>query len=281
MRGSVTGLQFVSKAGLEHLDPKRMTELPSSDVREREVAQIRSQLRDAVMQARNQLLRHHGALLDTVLAQIPYMVDFKAPKLTPPIDVFDILEKRLFHPHPDFYDDDTGHVMDQDFHQGHHALQSAEWALEHDCDDEVVTAAFLHDYGKLINRRKHSWFSAEMMRPYVSERVYFMIQVHFDIGHLLMDREPWFSAPCFAPEANRLDLEERLQWIRNHEWFKGAALVCKAEIEARTPKRCPDVIGDLRKVLGRTFKLPRQGLGYDHSSAAELWKVAIEQCWMT
>jgi hypothetical protein len=274
-------LAYESRAGLEHLDRTAAAAALSDEERDRDVSMIRQRLRDAVMTARNELLRYPGALLDTVLAQIPYMVDFNAPRLKPPIDVFDVLEKRLFYPHPDFYDDDTGHVMDQDFHQGHHALQSAAWALHNDCDDEIITAAFLHDYGKLINRRKHSWFSAEMMKPYVSERVYFMIQVHFDIGHLLMQREPWFSAPCFSEAAGRTDLDERLAWIAAHPWFGGASLVCKAELEARIPKQCPDVVDDLRKVLGRTFKLPRRGLGYDGSSAAELWRIPIEQCWMT
>jgi predicted HD phosphohydrolase len=69
-----------------------------------------------------------------------------------------------------------------------HALQTATRALHAGEDDDMVAAArkscfcvkciVLHDVGELFIPASHGEFSASLLRPYVSEKVYWIIQHH-------------------------------------------------------------------------------------------------------
>ena len=216
----------------------------------------------------------------SIMAQFPYMVDFDAPVLKGPVGILDILEGRLDHPHPVFLNKKTGRSLDGSLHQGDHSVQSAAWAMNKGWDDEVVTAAFLHDFGKLINRRKHSYFSAEMIRPYVSEKTYWMVLVHFDINKVVQPNdERLLNKTCFEERAARVDL--KLEAIRQHRWYEDAVKVRECDDEGRVTNLRPNILPELKKILDRTFKLTPEGLGRDNNSSTELWKMVLERCWMT
>ena len=61
-----------------------------------------------------------------------------------------------------------------------HSLQTATLAERADADDELVVAALCHDIGKAVSVANHPRISAEILRPYVSDDVHWMIQVHQD-----------------------------------------------------------------------------------------------------
>jgi hypothetical protein len=267
----------------------------------RDAAAAREHLKRAVWAAKEVWDRDYDnpEFQRSVLAQIPTMIDPDAPLLKPPIDLFDILDARFGYPHPDFYDPVTDMTFDGDVHQGHHALQSAAIALQVGWSEEVVLAAFLHDYGKLIRRQQHSFFSAEMIRPYVSEKVHWLVLQHFDaIGILQPDekrmkatklvhptqqmRDVWYNRQAFKPGArvpNRIGLD--LAALVNHPWAEELAQVREADDWGRIPHYAPDVRQELKTIIERHFKLPKQGLGADGSSASAYWKLIIEGVWMT
>jgi hypothetical protein len=248
----------------------------------RSAKDVRTEMRLAIEKARNELVTMDGgrAFFYSILAQLPYMVSFEAPVLNPPIGILDILDGRLFHPHPDFYNPTTGTNIDKDLHQGHHALQCAALALERGYNDDVVVASFLHDFGKLINRRKHTYFSAELMRPYVSEKVHWLILNHLDVNHIVMPEDPrWENKTSFEEEAHRVQLD--LSSIKNSPWFDDLLKVRECDEGGRIRLKCPEIRPDLERVLDRSFKLSKAGLAYDKSSAAELWKLIVERAWMT
>lgn len=64
--------------------------------------------------------------------------------------------------------------------QLHHSLQTATMAERAGADDEVVFASLLHDVGKAISVPNHPHISAEIIRPYVRDDVYRMIDAHQD-----------------------------------------------------------------------------------------------------
>jgi predicted HD phosphohydrolase len=61
-----------------------------------------------------------------------------------------------------------------------HSLQTATLAERAGADDELVVASLCHDVGKAVSVPNHPRIAAEILRPYVSDDVHWMIQVHQD-----------------------------------------------------------------------------------------------------
>ena len=59
-----------------------------------------------------------------------------------------------------------------------HSLQSATLAYEDGADDETVFAALFHDVGQLASEENHSQVSAAILKPYLSERMHWIIEHH-------------------------------------------------------------------------------------------------------
>ncbi len=59
-----------------------------------------------------------------------------------------------------------------------HSLQSATRAYRAGEDEEMVVAALLHDIGDILGPANHSEVAAAVLRPYVSERVYWIVKHH-------------------------------------------------------------------------------------------------------
>ena len=59
-----------------------------------------------------------------------------------------------------------------------HSLQSATRACRDGADEEMVVAALLHDIGDLLAPHNHSEMAAAVLRPYVSERTYWVVRQH-------------------------------------------------------------------------------------------------------
>lgn len=59
-----------------------------------------------------------------------------------------------------------------------HSLQTATRAYRAGEDEEMVVAALLHDVGDVLAPANHSEVAAAMLRPYVSDRVHWIIKYH-------------------------------------------------------------------------------------------------------
>ena len=59
-----------------------------------------------------------------------------------------------------------------------HSLQSATRAYRDEADEELVVAALLHDIGDLLSPFNHSELAAAVLRPYVSEKTYWIVRHH-------------------------------------------------------------------------------------------------------
>ena len=94
-----------------------------------------------------------------------------------------------------------------------HSLQSATRAERAGEDEEMVLAALLHDIGDVLAPANHSQVAAAMLRPYVSERTWWIIQHHgaFQQHH--------YGAITGA------DPDARERW-RGHEHFQACADFC-------------------------------------------------------
>lgn len=59
-----------------------------------------------------------------------------------------------------------------------HSLQTATRAEEDGADDETVVCALLHDIGDVLGPANHSQIAAALLRPYVSEKNYWIVRHH-------------------------------------------------------------------------------------------------------
>ena len=59
-----------------------------------------------------------------------------------------------------------------------HALQAATRALRDGAEEEMVVAALLHDIGDALAPWNHAEFAAVVLRPYVSDRTWWIVRHH-------------------------------------------------------------------------------------------------------
>ena len=66
-----------------------------------------------------------------------------------------------------------------------HSLQSATLAHNNGADDETVFIALLHDIGQVLSQDGHSEVAAAILRPYISEKSYWIVKHHGRVSGLL------------------------------------------------------------------------------------------------
>ena len=59
-----------------------------------------------------------------------------------------------------------------------HSLQTATRALNDKAEDEMIVAALLHDIGDELAPLNHSEYAAAVLKPYVSEKTYWVVEKH-------------------------------------------------------------------------------------------------------
>ena len=94
-----------------------------------------------------------------------------------------------------------------------HSLQSATRALRAGESTEMVVAALLHDIGDELAPHSHSEYAAAILRPYVSEKTYWIIKHH---GVFQM----YYYAHHLGGDRNAREL------FKDHEWYQDAVDFC-------------------------------------------------------
>ncbi len=161
-----------------------------------------------------------------------------------------------------------------------HLLQSARNALDAGHEEKVVIACLLHDIsnGALI-RTDHGYWSAQLVAPYVTEEVAWAVQYHQalryfadeSVGFKYPDAyDLFFGADYAPPEYIRLAHEE----ARNHRWYMTSRLVTLYDAYSFQEgwNVDPEEFTDL---IGRNFREPKEGLGFDGSASAHMWRTMI------
>ena len=94
-----------------------------------------------------------------------------------------------------------------------HSLQTATRAHKDGRDEEYVVCALMHDVGDILAPSNHAELGAMIMKPYISEQNYWMMEKHgifqgyYFFQHLGLDR----------------DMRDQ---YRGHEWFEYTAQFC-------------------------------------------------------
>ena len=95
-----------------------------------------------------------------------------------------------------------------------HSLQSATRAYKNGESEEMVVATLLHDIGDDLAPMNHSQYAASILRPYVSEKTYWIIQHH---GLF----QTYYSAHHLGGDRNARDK------FKNHEHYQATIDFCE------------------------------------------------------
>ncbi|MFI9329422.1 hypothetical protein ACIGZJ_17980 [Kitasatospora sp. NPDC052868] len=172
--------------------------------------------------------------------------------------------------------------LSQDRFTGLHLIHSARRARALDLGDTVVTACLLHDIavGGLL-RSHHGHWGAQLVAPYVSEEVAWAIRQHeilrffpdATVGYDYPQAYNAFFGPDYRPPAHVL---RAYQEIRAHRWYMTARLVTLNDLYTFDFDPAEEIeISEFEDTLGRCFRQPREGLGFDGSPVAHMWRTMI------
>jgi hypothetical protein len=161
-----------------------------------------------------------------------------------------------------------------------HLLQSAKVAREAGMDDETVLACLLHDISVIgLIGTDHGYWAAQMLEPYVPERVSWAIRYHQALrffadpamGYEYPEAYIRFFGEDFEPQPYLVEAE---RYARKHKWYATSKNICINDFYAFDPDMHVEV-EEFEDVIGRLFRQPEEGLGYDGSPVAHMWRTMI------
>jgi hypothetical protein len=165
------------------------------------------------------------------------------------------------------------------FNPAAHLLQSAALAKRKGVSEEIVLACLLHDAGVSLMRAEHGYWGSALIEPYVSERVAFAVRYHQAL-RFFPDPSVDYEYPIGYYQTFGIDYEPlphikaAYQYARNHKWYMDARLVTTNDLYAFDPNVVVS-IDEFRDIIGRHFRQPEEGLGFDNSPSAHMWRTMI------
>ncbi len=166
------------------------------------------------------------------------------------------------------------------FAPARHVLQSADLALENGYPEKIVMACLLHDIavGNFI-RTDHGYWCAQMMEPYVDEEVCWAIRNHQalrfypddSVGYGYPELYDRLFGEDYRPEPY---IEAAYRAARNHKWYMTSRLIIVNDLYSFDPDKNVEV-EKFTDIMGRNFKHPKEGLGFDGTPVAHMWRSII------
>jgi hypothetical protein len=161
-----------------------------------------------------------------------------------------------------------------------HLLQSAKIAKERGLDEQVITACLLHDIamGGLISSHHGHW-GAQLVAPYVDEEVAWAVEKHEALRYFADESVgysypqayiSYFGADYDPPEYIRREYEA----ARKHRWYMTSRLVTINDVYSFDPDAVVQ-FEEFEDIVGRNFRQPAEGLGFDGSPVAHMWRTMI------
>lgn len=161
-----------------------------------------------------------------------------------------------------------------------HCLQSASRALKNNAPEEAVFACLVHDTGMVLNRPDHGFWSEALYRPYVSDKVAFALRYHQslrffpapDYGYEYPAIYDELFGPGYVPDDY---IQADYEHARNHRWYEFVMQIVANDDYSFDPD-ADFSIEPFLDIVGRQFRQPREGLGYDDSSSAFMWRTILD-----
>jgi hypothetical protein len=161
-----------------------------------------------------------------------------------------------------------------------HLLVSAGRALDGGHSEKVVLACLLHDISNCcLIRSDHGYWGAQMIAPYVDEEVAWAVRYHQalryfadeSVGYTYPESyHRFFGRDYEPPEYIRRDAE----YARGHRWYMTSRLITLYDIYFFDDSAVPEVERFV-DIIGRHFRQPEEGLGFDDSPSSHMWRTLI------
>ena len=158
-----------------------------------------------------------------------------------------------------------------------HMLQSARLAMKNGVEEKIVLACLLHDIAIAgFIRGDHGYWAAQLVEPYVDEEVSWAIRYHQalrffpdeSIGYKYPELYLKLFGTDYVPEPH---IQEAYRYARNHKWYMTARLITVNDLYSFDPAVHAE-LEEFTDVVGRHFRQPKEGLGFDQSPSAHMWR---------
>ena len=158
-----------------------------------------------------------------------------------------------------------------------HVLQSARLAQKNGLDERIVLACLLHDISVMgFIRSDHGYWSAQLVEPYVDEEVSWGIRYHQvlrffpdeSVGYKYPDSYIRLFGSDYQPEPH---IQEAYRYALGHKWYMTSRLITVNDLYAFDPSVQVE-LEEFTDVVGRHFRQPKEGLGFDASPSAHMWR---------
>jgi hypothetical protein len=160
-----------------------------------------------------------------------------------------------------------------------HVLQSATDALKKGEKEQTILACLLHDVVLNLIKVDHGWWGAQMLAPYVSEKVSWAIRYHQalrffpdpSVGYEYPEMYNRIFGKDYVPPPY---IKKAYEEARNHKWYMESRMITLHDLYAFDPNMKVS-LDPFIDIIGRHFKQPKEGLGYDNSPMAHMWRTLI------
>ena len=161
-----------------------------------------------------------------------------------------------------------------------HLLQSARVARENGLGEKVITACLLHDIAIAgLLSANHGYWGAQLVAPYVDEEIAWAIEKHEALRYF-PDESVGYEYPQAYIDYFGADYQppgylcREHEAARRHRWYMTSRLITINDIYSFDPGVVVD-FDDFEDVVGRHFRQPAEGLGFDRSPVAHMWRTMI------
>src|SRR6202048_2256789 len=161
-----------------------------------------------------------------------------------------------------------------------HLLQSARHAVRAGMDEKIVMACLVHDIGVIgFIRADPGYWGAQRVAPYVDEEVSWAIRAHQalrfypdeSVGYSYPEQYVRLFGDDYKPEPY---VEGAFKEALNHKWYMTRRLTSFNVLSAFEPSVVVH-LEDFVDILGRNFRQPEEGLGFDNSPVAHMWRTLM------
>jgi hypothetical protein len=162
------------------------------------------------------------------------------------------------------------------FNPANHVLQSATRAMKTGMSEEVILACLLHDCVLSLIKPDHGWWGAQLFEPYIPEKSAFAIRYHQTL-RFFPDEQAGYEYPdqyyrIFGHDYTPPQyIQDTYKMLKNHKWYMEPRLVTVNDLYAFDPNAKVS-IDPFTDIIGRHFKQPKEGLGFDNSPSAHMWR---------